>query len=346
MTTISPQPQLDFFGRALRNLRLSVTDRCNLRCHYCMPEREYDWLPKSDRLTFEELARLVQVMVPLGVRNIRLTGGEPLLRRDMEQLVSQLRAIDGIEDLAMTTNAILLPEQAGSLKAAGLNRITVSLDTLQAERFRTLAGQDRLQATLAGLRAAKEVGFDSIKLNTVVTRGSNDDEIEDLLAFAIEEGHELRFIEYMDVGGALDWRQGKVVSRDEILQRVAQRFGGWKPVPTPDSAPARRFALPTGEVFGIIASTTSPFCGSCTRARITADGLLYTCLYGTEGMDLRSQLRNGASDQDLFEQLTLCWAGRRDRAAEERLADPDRGRSVDREDLRKDPHLEMHTKGG
>ena len=341
-----PDPITDLFGRSLANLRISVTDRCNLRCHYCMPEREYDWLPKKDRLGFEELSRLVGVFAPLGVRKLRLTGGEPLLRRDLPVLVAQLAAIRGIEEIAMTTNGILLPDAAEDLKRAGLNRITVSLDTLQPERFRTLAGQDRLAATLEGLASAQAAGFAPIKINTVITRGSNDDEIEDLVAFAIEGGHELRFIEYMDVGGALDWEQSKVVSKAELLERITARFGAPQPLATEASAPARRFTLPGGSVFGIIASTTEPFCGACTRSRITADGLLFTCLYGTEGLDLRGLLRQGASDGELRAALTGAWTQRKDRSAEERLADPRRGVSIPRDDLRQDPHLEMHTKGG
>ncbi|HPF15715.1 MAG: GTP 3',8-cyclase MoaA [Planctomycetes bacterium] len=336
----------DVFGRVLANLRISVTDRCNLRCHYCMPEREYEWLPKADRLTFEELERLVARMAPLGVRNLRITGGEPLLRRELAQLIARLARIPGIEDIALTTNGILLADQAEALWQAGLSRLTISLDTLRPDRFRKLTGQDRLSATLAGLEAAQSAGFAPIKLNMVVCRGSNDDEVESLLEFALEAGHELRFIEYMDVGGALDWRQEQVLSKGEILERIAHRFGTPEPAPTPPSAPAQRFQLPGGGRFGVIASTTAPFCGTCTRARLTADGWLYACLYATQGLDLRKHLRDGATDEQLTELLTAGWTSRRDRGAEERLAQPAREASVDREELRRDPHLEMHTKGG
>lgn len=345
VSTLSP-PLRDLLGRALRDLRLSVTDRCNLRCHYCMPEREYVWLPKHDRLSFEELARLVRLLVPLGVRALRLTGGEPLLRRDVPLLVAQLKAIDGLEEVSMTTNAILLEEQAPALRAAGLDRITVSLDTLLPERFAALAGRDRLAETLRGMQAADRAGFTGTKLNTVLCRGRNDDELVSLLTFAIERGYELRFIEYMDVGGALAWSSEAVVPRDEILERVRAHFGQPAALDTDPSAPARTFALPNGGRFGIIASTTAPFCSTCTRSRLTADGLLFTCLYGTQGLDLRAQLRGGASDEELTASLTRVWTQRRDRGAEERLQDPQRGTSVSKADLRSNPHLEMHTKGG
>ncbi|MBL4769630.1 MAG: GTP 3',8-cyclase MoaA [Planctomycetes bacterium] len=341
-----PAPIQDLAHRALRNLRLSVTDRCNLRCHYCMPEREYTWLPRKDRLSFEELTAITAAMIPLGVRQVRLTGGEPLLRRGLDQLVSQLTALPGLEDVALTTNGVLLTEQAGDLRAAGLKRLTVSLDTLKAKRFEDTTRQDLLPRVLAGLKAASRAGFEQIKLNTVLLRGSNDDELEDLLDYALESNFELRFIEYMDVGGAQNWKQDFVVSKDQILERIRKRFGEPIPVETPDYVPARRWRLPQGGTFGIVASTTAPFCSACNRARITADGRLYTCLYGTEGLDLRAMMRQPGGAQLVVQAITERWTQRNDRGAEERLEAQDRGAFQKVEDLKQNPHWEMHTKGG
>ncbi|MCP5020847.1 MAG: GTP 3',8-cyclase MoaA [bacterium] len=341
-----PTPIQDLAGRALRNLRLSVTDRCNLRCHYCMPEHDYTWLPRQDRLSLEELTAITKALVPMGVRQVRLTGGEPLLRRGLDQLIAQLRAIPEMEDVALTTNGVLLVEQAEILKAAGLQRLTVSLDTLKAQRFEDSTRQDFLPRVLAGLMAASRNGFQPIKLNTVLLRGSNDDELESLLAFALESGFELRFIEYMDVGGAQNWRQDLVVSRDEILARVRKHFGEPEPVATPDYVPARRWQLPQGGTFGIVASTTAPFCGTCNRARITADGRFFTCLYGTEGMDLRNLVRQEGGARNVVQAIEGRWRDRNDRGAEERLGQDDRGAFQGVEDLKKNPHWEMHTKGG
>jgi cyclic pyranopterin phosphate synthase len=341
-----PEPIQDLAGRALRNLRLSVTDRCNLRCHYCMPEREYTWLPRDDRLSFEELTAVTAAMIPLGVRQVRLTGGEPLLRRDLEALIAMLCALPGLEDVALTTNGVLLEEQAELLHSAGLRRLTVSLDTLQGPRFETATRQPLLPRVLAGLAAARKTGFQPIKLNTVLLRGSNDDELEDLLDFALENGFELRFIEYMDVAGAQNWRQDHVVSQEEILERVRQRYGSFESVQTPDYVPARRWRLPQGGTFGIVASTTKPFCSACNRARITADGRLYTCLYGTEGLDLRGLMRSEGGVASVVAAIEQRWLKRSDRGAEERLAEMDRGASQDSEVLKQNPHWEMHTKGG
>ncbi|MDF1838695.1 MAG: GTP 3',8-cyclase MoaA, partial [Planctomycetota bacterium] len=332
-----PAPIQDLAGRALRNLRLSVTDRCNLRCHYCMPEREYTWLPRKDRLSFEELTAITGAMIPLGVRQVRLTGGEPLLRRGIEELITQLYALPGLEDVALTTNGVLLAEQAQELRSAGLRRITVSLDTLKPKRFEDTTRQDLLPRVLDGLAAASAAGFDQIKLNTVLLRGSNDDELEDLLAYALDRNFELRFIEYMDVGGAQNWRQDHVVSKDQILDRIRKRFGELAPLETPDYVPARRWSLKSGGSFGIVASTTSPFCGTCNRARITADGRLFTCLYGTEGMDLRSLVREPGGAANVIEAITDLWTRRKDRGAEERLSAEDRGAFQHVDDLKQNP---------
>ena len=338
---------LDRFGRPLRNLRLSVTDRCNLRCAYCMPEEEYVWLPRADILAFEELATLVDVFLALGVEKVRLTGGEPLLRRDLEVLVALLAAKPGLGDLALTTNGILLADQAPALKRAGLARLTVSLDTLRPERFRQLTRRDELARVLSGLEAARAAGFTGTKLNAVVLRGVNDDELLDLLAFGRERGLEVRFIEYMDVGGATGWSAASVVPRAEILGTIELALGRVVPDPERDrAAPAERFVLPDGTRFGIIASTTEPFCGSCDRARLTADGQWFTCLYAPTGTDLREPLRRGASAEELAARILGVWQERRDRGAEERLGLAQRGSLAPASHLRADPHLEMHTRGG
>jgi GTP 3',8-cyclase len=335
----------DTLQRPLRNLRLSVTDRCNLRCQYCMPEAEYTWLPKQDLLTFEEIDRLVGVFVALGVDKLRLTGGEPLLRTHLSTLVAQLSRHDAVHDLALTTNGILLAPAAAALKAAGLGRVTVSLDTLRRDRFIALSRQDELGRTLEGIETAAR-DFPGFKIDTVVIRGVNDDEIVDLIAFARERGGEIRFIEYMDVGGATGWSTAQVVSRAEILERVADAFGPIAPAAKEPSAPADRFRLPDGTPFGVIASTTAPFCRDCDRARLTADGVLYLCLYATRGLDLRAPLRAGASDAELTSLITRTWEGRTDRGAEVRLDMPDRRPLIPVSSLKRDPHLEMHTRGG
>ncbi len=347
MPTPSESP-LDRLDRPLRKLRISVTDRCNLRCGYCMPEEEYKWLPRSAILSFEEITTLVDAFTRLGVHEVRLTGGEPLLRRDLPVLVRMLAAHPALDDLALTTNAVGLAAEAAFLREAGLGRLTISLDTLRSERYRALTRRDALEQALAGIEAASRAGFEGIKLNTVVLRGENDDELAELLDFARDGGHELRFIEYMDVGGATRWSREAVLPREEILARIEAAFG---PVHEVDaerrgSAPAQRYALQDGTRFGVIASTTQPFCGACDRARLTADGHFFTCLYAREGLDLATPLRAGAGAQDVAELLRARWSGRSDRGAEERLGMEGRGRLADAQELARDPHLEMHTRGG
>lgn len=340
-------PLADAYGRVLRNLRISVTDRCNLRCQYCMPEEDYVWLPRQELLQFEEIGRLLEVFVGLGVDKVRLTGGEPLLRRDLPQLVRLIAGTPGIRDLAVTTNGMLLAPQVESLRAAGLHRVTVSLDTLRPDRFQALTRRPGLEQVLEGIAAVPRAGFTGTKLDTVVMRGVNDDEIADLVEFARRVPAEIRFIEYMDVGGATRWSMDRVVSRAEILDGLARRYGPIEPVPEPGStAPAERFRLPDGTVFGIIASTTAPFCASCDRSRLTADGMWYLCLYALEGTDLRGPLRRGAGPDELTALITGGWRARRDRGAEERLRSRDRGPLIQIGRLRQDPHLEMHTRGG
>jgi cyclic pyranopterin phosphate synthase len=336
---------LDALNRPLRNLRLSVTDRCNLRCEYCMPEAEYVWLPRENLLHFEEISALMDVFVALGVDRVRLTGGEPLLRRDLSSLVRQLAAKPGLRDIALTTNGVLLAEQIDGLHAAGLKRVTVSLDTLRPERFIALARFDELARVKAGIESARRL-FGRLKIDTVVIRGANDDELVELIEYGKETNAEVRFIEYMDVGGATRWSPARVVPRSEMLARLAAHYGTIEPIVEESSAPADRYVLGDGTSFGIIASTTDPFCRSCDRSRLTADGMWYLCLYATHGTDLRGALRDGARADDLKALIEGRWRGRDDRGAETRIAVGDRSAFVPIAALRQDPHLEMHTRGG
>lgn len=323
-----------------------MTDRCNLRCEYCMPERDYVWLPRAEILGFEEVALVVEAFSQLGVDRVRLTGGEPLLRRDLPRLVSRLGASARLADLALTTNGVLLAGQARDLRAAGLHRVTVSLDTLRPERFEALTRFDRLGRVLEGIEEAARVGFSPLKIDTVVVRGVNDDEIVALYEYGRGLGAEVRFIEYMDVGGATGWTGAQVVSRAEILETIGRRYGTASPLPHGGAAPAERFALPDGSVFGIVASMTAPFCNACDRSRLTADGVWYLCLYASAGTDLRALVRAGASADDLASAIAAVWSGRADRGAEDRLARLDRPPILPADVLRSDPHLEMHTRGG
>lgn len=335
----------DRFGRPLGSLRLSVTDRCNLRCHYCMPEDEYAWLPRETLLTFEEIAAITAAFTALGVDRVRLTGGEPLLRRNLPVLVAQLAAL-GLRDLALTTNGVMLADQAAALRAAGLHRITVSLDTLQRRRFEALSRRNAHGEVLAGIRAAVAAGFEAIKIDTVVIRGVNDDELADLIDYGRGIGAEVRFIEYMDVGGATRWRPESVVTREEMLAALASRFGAVTPLGGRGAAPAERFALADGTTFGIIASTSQPFCGTCDRSRLTADGVWLMCLYAHAGTDLRRPLRAGATAADLVDLIRTVWSQRADRGAEERLSTGPRTPLIPLAALKRDAHLEMHTRGG
>jgi cyclic pyranopterin phosphate synthase len=338
---------VDRYSRPLGSLRLSVTDRCNLRCSYCMPEEEYTWLPRESILSFEELTRLAGIFASLGATRVRLTGGEPLLRNELAALVARIAQLPQVTDIALTTNGLLLASRAVELRRAGLSRVTVSLDTLDAARFRTLTRSARHADVLDGIEAAGRAGFTGTKLNTVVMRGVNDDELSSLLAFGRRHRAELRFIEYMDVGGATAWAPENVVSRSEILERIAREHGLAEPISPADSrAPAERFRLADGTTFGVIASTTAPFCRSCDRSRITADGTWFLCLYAAEGIDLRAALRGGADDATIAALIRAVWEGRVDRGAELRAALPDRGALYAIEGLRADPRREMHTRGG
>jgi len=346
----APRDIQDTFGRPLKSLRLSVTDRCNLRCSYCMPEEEYAWLPRENVLTFEEMAVVTQAFTDLGVDKVRLTGGEPLLRRDLPRLVRLLTQNHRIQDLALTTNGILLGDQAQDLYDAGVHRITVSLDTLRPDRFRALTRRDEHVRVMEGIAAAQRAGFTGLKLDTVAIKGFNDDELVDLIELGKRIRAEVRFIEYMDVGGATGWSMDQVLSRAEMLEMFGRRYGRIEPIEEVSSAPAQRFRLPDGTSFGIIPSTTTPFCAACDRSRVTADGMWYLCLYAKDGTDLRKPLRDGVSPEAFRTLIRSVWQGRTDRGAEERKALERSGareqRLIDIDKLREDPHLEMHARGG
>jgi cyclic pyranopterin phosphate synthase len=309
-----------------------------------MPEPEYVWLPRKDILQFEEIDRLMDLFLALGVDKIRLTGGEPLLRRDVPALIERIARKTGLQDLAMTTNGVTLAPVARALKTAGLHRLTISLDTLQRVRFEALTRADELPRVLDGIAEAAPL-FPGLKIDTVVIRGVNDDELPALIEFGRGHGAEVRFIEYMDVGGATRWSMDRVVSRREILEILERRFGPIERLAEETPAPADRYRLKDGTVFGIISSTTEPFCRQCDRSRLTADGLWYLCLYADRGLDLRAPLRAGASVGELRALLASHWKGRQDRGAETRLASRERA-LIPLDSLRRDPHLEMHTRGG
>ncbi len=311
-----------------------------------MPSEDYLWLPRLHILDFEELSVLVEAFVGLGVDRVRLTGGEPLLRRNLPEFIRLLGAQPELRDIALTTNGILLKECAASLMEAGLHRFTVSLDTLRADRFLALTRRDDLGRVCEGVEEVVRLGMSGLKIDSVIMRGTNEDELGDLIEAGKRWGAEVRFIEYMDVGGAQNWSMEKVVPAREMLAQLASVYGPITAREEGGSAPARRYTLPDGTVFGIIASTTEPFCSTCDRSRITADGTWYTCLYARDGVDLRALLREGATATDLHEVLKRTWCGRDDRGAEERLELPGRGASVNPDDLGLDPRLEMHTRGG
>lgn len=339
----------DQFKRPLGSLRISVTDRCNLRCSYCMPEEDYVWLKRDELLSFEEISKLARIFTRLGAGKVRLTGGEPLLRRDLDQLIGQLTADENLHDLALTTNGVFLHVQAAVLRRAGLQRVTISLDTLQPERFRALTRRDNLSDVLDGIRAASDVGFKQIKFNTVVVRDFNDDELANILALAREMKAEARFIEYMDVGGATRWTRRAVVSREEILAGLSKTFGRIEPLAGRGAMPAERYILEDGTTFGVIASVTAPFCGDCDRSRLTVDGVWLLCLYTETGVNLREMLRGGKSVEEIALRVEQIWNERADRGAEDRQsldASGTRRTLYQIQDLRRNPHREMHTRGG
>jgi cyclic pyranopterin phosphate synthase len=339
MTGSGPE---DRHGRRLRDLRISVTDRCNFRCPYCMPAevfgRRYEFLPKTEILTYEEIARVTRSAASLGVRKVRLTGGEPLLRADLCRLVTALAAVEGVEDLSLTTNGHLLASFAGALAEAGLRRVTVSLDSLDEQVFKSMSGRRfTTVSVLAGIEAAERAGLSPVKINCVVKRGVNDGTLLELAERFRGTGHVVRFIEYMDVGNLNGWDEDQVVSAAEILEIIGSRHA-LEPVPPayPGEVATRyRYADGAGEI-GVIASVTRPFCSACTRARLTPEGRLVTCLFASGGTDLRGPLRAGATDAELRELLHGIWARRADRYSEERAERKQHGGRK----------IEMHRLGG
>ena len=321
-----------------------MTDRCNFRCTYCMPFDHYDWIDKREILTYEEICRVVRLAVPLGVRKIRLTGGEPLLRRDLPDLVRQLSGIDGIEDIALTTNGSRLGEMAGALRSAGLKRINVSIDSLDPERFERITKRGDLDEVLKGLFAARDAGLKPVKINAVIERGVNEDDILELVAFGREHGFVIRFIEYMDVGTANAWRLERTVPKKEIHERINSSFPLELAGRDGGNAPAVDYAFRDGKgTVGIVASVTEPFCNTCSRGRLTADGRLVTCLFSRTGHDLKARLRSGAGDDEIQAWMESVWSGRTDRFSAERL---DAIKSPDGYDPGQHDKIEMITLGG
>ena len=315
---------VDTLSRPLRDLRISVTDRCNFRCHYCMPSEKfghnYQFLPRRQLLTFEEITRIAVATARLGVHKLRLTGGEPLLRRDLPHLIAMLHGVSGIDDIALTTNGFLLSKLAVDLKQAGLNRVTVSLDSLNDEVFGRINGRGiGVQKVLEGIAAARQQNLMPVKVNMVVQKGVNDHEVPAMVEHFRGTGVILRFIEYMDVGTLNQWRSGQVVSSRELHGQIHQRYP-LEPLDAdyPGEVACRyRYRDGQGEI-GFISSVTSPFCGGCTRLRLSSDGRLFTCLFGHHGTDIRDPVRDGLSDEALVSLLDGLWRNRRDRYSEER----------------------------
>lgn len=311
---------LDTYKRPLKDLRISVTDRCNFRCTYCMPLDEYEWIDKKEILSFEEITRLAALSIGFGVEKIRLTGGEPLVRQDLPVLIEKLAALDGLQDLCLTTNGALLSEKIHALKAAGLKRINISIDSLDPDKFKRMTKRGDLNKVLEGIFAAKQAGLAPIKLNAVVERGVNDDDVIPLVEFAREYGLAIRFIEYMDVGNANNWTSAKLVSKKEILDVIHARYPLREVGRDQGSAPSVDYEFVDGRGdIGVIASVTEPFCGSCTRLRLTADGKFVTCLFSQVGHDVKALLRGGATDDDIRNFLGSLWRNRTDRYSVERL---------------------------
>jgi len=312
----------DTLGRPLHDLRISVMDRCNFRCPYCMPREtfheNYQFLRSAERLSFEEIVRLTRLFVAAGVRKVRLTGGEPLLRSNLADLIGELSAIPGLEDLALTTNGILLAQRAAELKANGLKRVTISLDSVDREVFRRMSGGfDGLDRVLDGIEAAREAGLAPIKVNAVIQQGVNEDGVLDLVERFRGTGVIVRFIEYMDVGSRNHWEPQRVVPSRTLRDRIAQRWPLAPEASTHRGEVAERYRMTDGggEV-GFISSVSQPFCGDCTRARLSSDGILYTCLFATEGVDLRGPMRSGEDDAVLRDRIRGTWNARVDRYSE------------------------------
>ncbi|MDE2251762.1 MAG: GTP 3',8-cyclase MoaA [Gammaproteobacteria bacterium] len=322
LAPVQPRRPRDTLGRPLSDLRISVTDRCNFRCPYCMPRERYHehyrFLKSTERLGFEEIVRLARLFLQLGARKLRITGGEPLLRAGLADLIGDLTTLPGVDDVALTTNGVLLPQHAAELRAAGLQRVTVSLDSLDPQVFARMAGDlGSPEEVLAGIAAAQRAGLAPIKINAVVQRGVNEHTVLPLLEYFRGTGITVRLIEYMDVGNRNEWQRAQVVPSRELLALIGAR---WPLLPLERTHPAEvakrhAYADGAGEI-GLISSVSQPFCGDCSRARLSSDGVLYTCLFATHGLDLRAPLRAGASDEELLAAIRACWSARADRYSE------------------------------
>lgn len=311
MTHAEYPPLVDRFGRVHSDLRISVTDRCNIRCFYCMPAGAVRFKPRRELLSFEEIERLVSVVARMGVRKLRLTGGEPLVRQDLPRLVAMLDRVPGIEDIALTTNGMLLPDQAESLRASGVRRLNISLDTLDPDRFQQISRREGLEQVLAGIAAAQRVGFDKIKLNAVAIKGLTEPDVVPLGRFARERGLELRFIEYMPLDADGAWQNEQVLSGDEIIEMLQTEFGPLEAIKRDDpSQPATDFRfVDGGGTVGFINPVTQPFCSDCNRLRLTAEGQVRNCLFSTVEWDARAVLRRGGGDEELADLIRSCvWA--------------------------------------
>ena len=320
-------PIRDHLGRPLKDLRISVMDRCNFRCIYCMPEEKFhsgfNFLKSSERLSFDEILRVTKLFTDLGVSKIRITGGEPLLRVNLTELIGDLSTLKKSEDIALTTNGVLLKKYSEELKACGLNRITVSLDSIDPEQFRKMSGgRGNLETVLEGIDAALSVGFKKLKINAVIKRGTNDDQVIEMIDYFKDQSVIIRFIEYMDVGNLNQWKLNETVGSDEIIKKLSEK---WQLDPLDknyEGETAQRYQISGSETeIGLISSVTKPFCGSCTRARLSSDGKLYNCLFASEGKDIRSWVRDGKSDEYIKNELASIWKERRDRYSELRYSD-------------------------
>ena len=319
-------PIRDHLGRPLKDLRISVMDRCNFRCIYCMPEEKFhsgfNFLKSSERLSFDEILRVTKLFTDLGVSKIRITGGEPLLRVNLTELIGDLSTLKKIEDIALTTNGVLLKKYSEELKACGLNRITVSLDSIDPKQFRKMSGgRGNLETVLEGIDAALSVGFKKLKINAVIKRGTNDDQVIEMIDYFKDQSVIIRFIEYMDVGNLNQWKLNETVGSDEIIKKLSEK---WQLDPLDknyEGETAQRYQIDGSETeIGLISSVTKPFCGSCTRARLSSDGKLYNCLFASEGKDIRSWVRGGKSDEYIKNELASIWKERRDRYSELRYS--------------------------
>ena len=336
-------PIRDHLGRPLKDLRISVMDRCNFRCIYCMPEEKFhsgfNFLKSSERLSFDEILRVTKLFTDLGVSKIRITGGEPLLRVNLTELIGDLSTLKKIEDIALTTNGVLLKKYSEELKACGLNRITVSLDSIDPEQFRKMSGgRGNLETVLEGIDAALSVGFKKLKINAVIKRGTNDDQLIEMIDYFKDQSVIIRFIEYMDVGNLNQWKLNETVGSDEIIKKLSEK---WQLDPLDknyEGETAQRYQIDGSETeIGLISSVTKPFCGSCTRARLSSDGKLYNCLFASEGKDIRSWVRDCKSDEYIKNELASIWKERRDRYSELRYSD---------EIYNTDEKVEMYYIGG